>query len=49
MAALSYLLAQQNDSANVSTWAGGLHNLIFLGVFVIVCIAVFIWWLKRNA
>jgi hypothetical protein len=49
MTPLGFLLAQQDNSANVGTWNSGAHNLIFLGVFVIVCIAVFIWWLKRNA
>jgi hypothetical protein len=29
--------------------AQNLRDLIFLGVFVLVAIGVFVWWLKRNA
>ena len=27
----------------------GLGNLIFTGAFIVIAIAVGVWWLKRNA
>jgi hypothetical protein len=35
------------DTLDAQSYQGNLKGLIFLGIFLILAIAAFIWWLRR--